>query len=801
MSERDQYKITGDYVAGDKIVNPAPSISVEEKVFLRSWPQLELFKQGRSHIRQKISDSPFYAQTTDMVASCVSSQLELLFRPIDQFEAMQQDALSAPVLRNQYAVESLGEAVWVNFVGRVGQGKSWLLRQIAIQLSHAQLGEEEFSPFMSEPSFVSDGDIPIFVEFSELLEEYKNCNNLYSSISAIYERKISQGEVVRQLLSKGKLILICDDIPSFVSTSSEQEELLNAIAIGMQSQVFRGIITSSLNEIANMDALSICGVVDKYLLPPNYYEIAKIACSIWGGDRLALREKAFRFSDRISKPLYSNLRFINAAVQAFDTSEFGSISQVGEILDALLVSCSQRSVAKGFRVSPKEFSDILERTSELVGGLKDIEFIEKVIVKKCIREELAGIDEETICDVCDQLIRSGILLELDGGEISFSDKQFYLHFLARRLIGLDGARTLIKSLVSNFEQELIELASVVCEYANFETLILTASELGSAIQELSENGQIADIQSDFWILVSRILKQVKEHDSFREEDYEYISVCESEVLKSAIHGSSLSLAIRARIAENHQPLTDQVFQFVPIDAGTVDLGDMDEELFEVDYNFFILKFPMSEFEYTLVEDPGASPRRKQYPITNISWVDVSEFCQKHSQKILELGGISPDLDYVLRLPTEAEWKLAFRGSLFSNGVNNVMPRRKFPWGNDIRMEAANTPMLLAGRRMGLMPTGLSAENSSPFGVVDMLGNCMEWCKTAWGGTNPNTPAYGRPYDPNDGREKCDQSDFRLALGGSWMFDDAKINCACRLSVHAMHPDLGFRPVAVPRLKC
>lgn len=256
--------------------------------------------------------------------------------------------------------------------------------------------------------------------------------------------------------------------------------------------------------------------------------------------------------------------------------------------------------------------------------------------------------------------------------------------------------------------------------------------------------------------------------------------------------------MRAKIAEQHNPATADPFQLVKIPAGVVDLGEGARELYEIDYDFYIFKYPLSEFEFFSTRNAQGIPfGRKQFPVTNVSWLDALRFCSELSDQILKKVGLDRGDKFVLRLPTEAEWRLAFRGATVMDGVENPLPRRCFPWGSDVCVEAANTPGLLGGRRLGLVPSGVCSENVSPLGVFDMLGNCAEWVSTAWGGSDPDSPVFGRPYDPRDGREEHNETDFRLALGGSWMFDDASVNCACRLSPHARHPDIGFRPVVVP----
>jgi formylglycine-generating enzyme required for sulfatase activity len=93
---------------------------------------------------------------------------------------------------------------------------------------------------------------------------------------------------------------------------------------------------------------------------------------------------------------------------------------------------------------------------------------------------------------------------------------------------------------------------------------------------------------------------------------------------------------------------------------------------------------------------------ENFPATNISWKDAVEFCKWMEKK----------LGLPVRLPTEAEWELAARGS----GAN------KYPWGNEWNKNAAlskeNGGKISAVKSFSL--------NRSPFGAFDMAGNVWEW---------------------------------------------------------------------------
>jgi formylglycine-generating enzyme required for sulfatase activity len=53
------------------------------------------------------------------------------------------------------------------------------------------------------------------------------------------------------------------------------------------------------------------------------------------------------------------------------------------------------------------------------------------------------------------------------------------------------------------------------------------------------------------------------------------------------------------------------------------------------------------------------------------------------------------------------------------------------------------------------------QGASPYGVLDMAGNVMEWTRSLWG-TGKERPDYRYSYRPTDGRENLLMlTDFRI----------------------------------------
>ena len=147
---------------------------------------------------------------------------------------------------------------------------------------------------------------------------------------------------------------------------------------------------------------------------------------------------------------------------------------------------------------------------------------------------------------------------------------------------------------------------------------------------------------------------------------------------------------------------------------------------------------------------------ESHPAVEVSWHGARAYCAWRGA----------------RLPTEAEWEKAARGT----------DARRYPWGN----EAPDPSRARYGSGWNAtVPVGVHPRGASPYGVLDAAGNVWEWVSSAY-------RAY--PWRADDGREDASADAVRGTRGGGHDSPPGAITATQRGRTLSRAPDAGHHNI-------
>jgi sulfatase modifying factor 1 len=186
-----------------------------------------------------------------------------------------------------------------------------------------------------------------------------------------------------------------------------------------------------------------------------------------------------------------------------------------------------------------------------------------------------------------------------------------------------------------------------------------------------------------------------------------------------------------------------------IERGTFEMGssrpdDVRRQTVTLTKGFWIGQTEVTQRDYRQVM--GVNPSRiggsEYLPVDWVAWEDCEAFCRRLNDAARKAGTLPTGYEY--RLPTEAEWEYACRAG--SEKDYSTSPASV--WDRD---------------RSGRRPREVAESEPNPWGLYDMHGNAMEWCRDRWYDyPGRTTVSETDPYRPG----KPTTESF-VVRGGAW----------------------------------
>jgi formylglycine-generating enzyme required for sulfatase activity len=255
-----------------------------------------------------------------------------------------------------------------------------------------------------------------------------------------------------------------------------------------------------------------------------------------------------------------------------------------------------------------------------------------------------------------------------------------------------------------------------------------------------------------------------------------------EALLAVIENRECALRVRISAGDALGRIGDpRLGELAAIPAGHFIMGSGREQRKVFLPEFAIGKYPVTNEEYSrFVETDGyhdpsywtrsgweqvgkerSEPRfwndprfnKPNQPVIGLSWYECVAYCR----------WLSAQSGKIHRLPTEAEWEKAARGS----------DGRSYPWGDVFEAGRLNAregdQKAYCTTPVGIYPGGVS-----PYELYDCVGNCWEWCASQWKG-----PSIQTAEEDEWTAAYLEGQMLRSLRGGSWNYGAEVAQCFYR----------------------
>jgi formylglycine-generating enzyme required for sulfatase activity len=392
----------------------------------------------------------------------------------------------------------------------------------------------------------------------------------------------------------------------------------------------------------------------------------------------------------------------------------------------------------------------------------------------------------------------GLFNRLSGGEIEFTHLTFQDFMAAKHIVYMD--------IDYNEFLENDWWAETILFYTGLLSLEMRKRSNNVVEEILKAKQEDANIKRRLWLLGSRALRDFQPS----KRDDKVVALARNKLYK--LIDSNASLEVRFEAGEIVGALGDlriKADNMVLVKGGKFMWGssEADADAYSNEKpqreiyldDFMISKYPVTNEEFTeFVDDGGYGKARKDmwseegwqwreeneisepaylhdrkwngsnFPVVGISWYEAEAYANWLSERT---G--NPH-----RLPTEAEWEKAARGTWCL----------KYPWGDEFDRNLCNS---FESGLLRTSPVGIYPKGKSSYGCFDMAGNVWEWCSD-WYIDNyyANCPDRN-PIGPLDGAA-------RVIRGGGWAYVARRCRSAARAhgAPGARSIFLGFRLLQV-----